>query len=831
MIMRMFFKRKLLLPVVFLVTALASVLLPAEQGDNTAMSQIPLRHGNDGSTPADYVDVFAGTSNSRWMIAPGPWMPFAMVKIAPDNQPHGWKCGYDYSREYIDCFSHIHEWTMGGLGMMPMVGPLVPHPGLDGSGYSSRFDKSTERGGIGFYSVLLKDTGIKVELAATIRASLQRYTFPASDQARILYPFLLPNEYALHVLKAVVRRKGFDEIEGMIEMHLPDVAYNGDQRYTLHFVSQFSRSFEALGGWENVAGGDVRLKPRAYRPEAVLKDWKGGKVLTHVTDFAFSGDCGAFVTFKTMAGEKVSVRTAISLVSVEDARLNLEQELAKPFGWDFDAVVQNQRRAWNDIFERVEIQTPDLREKRRFYTNFYRALSGRCTWSDVSGKWIDPFGRPQQLSDTNAVMLGCDALWTTFWNMNQVLNLAAPEWSVRWTDSQLQLYDTCGWLAKGPAGLKYISVMVAEHEIPLMVSAYQHGIKGLDARKILEASVKMQTTPPQRDLPGGGAAGNENLENYLKFNYVAADGPITPGGKLEWGRANTSNTHEYSYDDWCVAQLARALGETEIQARFEKRSRNWRNVFDAESGFARPRKTNGEWVTPFDPYSQKGFTEGNAWQFTWFVPHDVPGLIEVMGRDRFIKRLNEGFEQSRSTGFAFPKGGDYNKVKSAVDHGNQPTMQVSWLFNWANEPWMSQKWVRAILESFYGFKPEDAYLGDEDQGQMSSWFMMSSIGLFQMDGGCSVQPIYEISAPLYQKTTLHLSKEHYGGATFVIEAPQASPENCYIQSATLNGKPLNQWWITWQDVKKGGKLVFELGSKPNKSWAKDCPLPPRNSGS
>jgi predicted alpha-1,2-mannosidase len=350
-----------------------------------------------------------------------------------------------------------------------------------------------------------------------------------------------------------------------------------------------------------------------------------------------------------------------------------------------------------------------------------------------------------------------------------------------------------------------------------MVAAYQHGIKGLDARKILEASVKMQTTLPRRDLPGGGAAGNENLENYLKFNYVAADGPVGPGGKLEWDRANASNTNEYAYDDWCVAQLARAIGEKEIQARFEKRSRNWRNVFDVETGYARPRKANGDWVTPFDPYSQKGFTEGNAWQFTWFVPHDVPGLVELMGRDRFISQLNDGFEKSKSTRFAFPMGADYSKVPSAVDHGNQPTMQVSWLFNWAGEPWLTRKWVRAILDSFYGYKPEDAYLGDEDQGQMSSWFVMSSIGLFQMDGGCSVQPAYEICAPLYPKTTLHLSKQHYDGTTFVIEAPKASSENRYIQSATLNGKTLDQWWILWQDVRKGGKLVLDLGPAPNKT--------------
>ncbi len=530
-----------------------------------------------------------------------------------------------------------------------------------------------------------------------------------------------------------------------------------------------------------------------------------------------SGDCGAFVHFKTSAGETVEVRTGISLVSVEDARLNLEQELAKPFGWDFEAVVQNQRNVWNDIFGRIEIETPDARENTRFYTAFYRGLSGRNIWSDVNGKWIDPFGRQQQLTDPDAVMLGSDALWTTFWSLNQLMNLIAPEWSKRWTDSELQLYDKCGWLAKGPAGLKYIAVMVAEHEIPLMVAAYQHGLK-VDAEKILAASVKMQTTPPRRDLPGGGAAGNENLENYLKYGYVAQDGARGPGGGYGWDKPYTSNTYEYAYDDWCVAQLALALGHADTAKEFLKRSQNWRNVFDPAVGYARPRLANGDWVTPFDPFLTPGFAESDAWQYTWFVPQDPPGLVQAMGRDRFIKELNDGFEKSAPHRF---NGGG----RSAVFHGNEPTMHVSWLFNWAGAPSLSQKWVRAVLESYYGYTPGDFYLGDEDQGQMSSWFVMSSIGLFEMDGGCRTQPIYEIGAPLYSKVTLHLSREYYGGKTFVIEAPQASPQNCYIQSAKLNGQPLNRWWIPWQDVVKGGRLVLELGPTPNEQWAKDCPLP------
>jgi predicted alpha-1,2-mannosidase len=750
------------------------------------------------ATPADYVDLFKGTAHSRWMIAPGPWMPFGMVKISPDNQTQGWCAGYEYSIEAIDCFSHIHEWTMAGLGMMPTVGPLRTKPGLDGAGYSSRFDKATERGGIGFYEVLLKDSGIRVELSATTRASLQQYTFPASDQARVLFAFLVPSEYQMHVLGAQARPTGPAEISGTIRTDVPELPYNGDQRYALHFVAQFNRPFESLGGWQ------------------------GDRVVTNVQDLEESGDCGAFVQFKTAAGQKVLARTGISLVSVANARLNLEQEIARPFGWDFAAVVSNQRRVWNRLFERVEITTPDAREKSRFYSNLYRALSGRNTWSDANGEWIDPDARTQKLDDPDAVMLGSDALWTTFWNLNQVMNLLAPEWSARWVKSELQLYDKCGWLSKGPGGLKYISVMVAEHEIPLMVAACQHGIKGLDAGKVLEAALKMQTTLPQL-YPGGGAVGNENLENYLKYGYVAEDGPVVQGPvKGEWRRAWCSNTYEYAYDDWCVAQLALALGRKDTAGEFLKRSRSWRNVFDPETGFARPRKANGQWVTPFDPYRTPGFVEGNAWQYTWFVPQDVPGLVEAMGRERFISRLTEAFEKSAPTRFnaAGERFADY-----PINQGNQPTMHAGWLFNWAGHPWMSQEWVRAILGAYYGHNPADAYLGDEDQGQMSAWFVMSSLGLFQTDGGCRVSPIYEIGSPLYPKIVLHLSERHYGGKTFTIVARNSSPQNRFIQSARLNGQPLNRWWIRQKEVVQGGQLDLDLGPAPNTEWAATCPAP------
>jgi predicted alpha-1,2-mannosidase len=765
----------------------------AAEGKQIAQSTLQLTK-SPKVTPADYVDFFKGTAHSRWMIAPGPWMPFGMVKISPDNQNDGWVGGYEYTHEYIDCFSHIHEWTMGGLGMMPTLGELRTKPGLDGKGYSSRIDKSAEKGGVGYYEVMLKSTGIKAELTATTRASLQRYTFPANDKARVMLDFLLPNEYKMNVVGAKVNRSGPSELEGTIQSHFRDLFGDGNNRFDLHFVMQFSRPFDSLGGWQD------------------------DKIFSNIAELALHDECGAFVEFKTTDGEKIMVRTGISLVSRENARQNLHQEVGKPFGWDFEAVVQNQRNVWNEVLSRVEVESPDAREKTQFYSNMYRSLVGRNTFSDVNGEWTDPEEHKQQLKDPNAVMLGCDAFWTSFWNLNQVMNLLTPEWSAKWVKSQLAMYDANGWLAKGPAGLEYVSIMVAEHEIALLVAAYQHGVKGIDKEKILESIVKMQTTMPMKQ-PGGGWAGNENLGNYLKHRYVAMDGK-QPG---DWKGTWSSNTYEYAYDDWCVAQMAKALGKKELTETFLKRSEYWRNQFNEKTGFAQPRKANGEWLTPFSPFDRNNFVEGNAWQYTWFVPQNVPGLVDAMGRDRFVNRLNEGFEKSEET--RFNAAGD-RWWMYPLNHGNQPDMHVAWLFNWAGKPWLTQKWSRSILNAYYGHNPGDAYLGDEDQGQMSAWFVMCSMGLFQTDGGCRVDPIYEISSPLYPKVVLHLSKEHYGGKTFTILAKNASKANRYIQSAKLNGKSLDKWWIPQRELIKGGTLELVLGPNPNESWAANAPLPP-----
>lgn len=737
-------------------------------------------------TLADYVDTKIGTAHSRWMIAPGPWMPFSMVKLSPDNQNMGWQAGYQPTFETLGCFSHIHEWTMGGLGMMPTNGKLFTKVGdqfRPDEGYRSRIDKTTEEAPLGYYKVFLSDTKIMAEVTATERASFQKYTFPKDKDGRVMIDLHIQAEYDYNLLDIEIKQVNDYRIEGRSHQISPRPhvwSDDADQEYVVNFVIEFDAPIKKVGGWKNNEVLDAK--------QIVGKNLK---------------DAGLFVEFDTWKNPVVQARTGISLVSIANASENLQKEISDRFGWDFNAVVENQKKVWNDILDRLTITTNDRIEKVRFYTNMYRALC-RNLWSDINGEWMSPDEKVRKFTDPNHVALGCDAFWNTFWNLNQFWNLVTPEWSSKWVNSQLAMYDSNGWLAKGPAGMEYIPVMVAEHEIPLMVSAYQMGIRDYDAEKAFEAMKKMQTTPASH--VAGGFAGNRDLVPYLKYKYV----PIEKG--------RFSNTLEYSYDDWTVGQMAKALGKFTEYDTFNDRGSWWRNAINSENGYAHMRDTLGRFVPDFDPF-QSGrnhhYVEGNSWQLSFFVPQNVPALIEQIGEKTFVDRLNWGFEVSEPWRYNAPNDQywDYPVVQ-----GNQQSMHFAFLFNWAKKPWLTQKWSRSIIDKYYGSGIANAYLGDEDQGQMSAWFVMAALGLFQTDGGCRIDPIYEIASPLYEKVVIDLGERYNRGKTFTIEAKNASRKNKYVQSAILNGKKLNKFFFPASELLKGGELILEMGDKPNKSW-------------
>jgi len=737
--------------------------------------------------PVDWVDCLIGASISRWMLYPGPSVPFGMVKLSPDNQGHdpgraAWKGGYEYALNNIMGFSHVHSWTMGGLLVMPTTGPLLTDPGPErdpDAGYRSRFRHETEIAVPGYYAVTLDDYKVRAELTCTTRAGFQRYTFPKSEEARVLFDLLTPTEYGKSLLEGKVRQVSAQEIEGSARLRSRGKATYQD--YVLHFVARTNKPFRSMGGWVN------------------------GEIQPQAAEIVGQGDLGVFLNFQTEEGEVVLVQTGISLVSTDQARLNLDVEM-KRFGWDFDACHAAARGVWNELLSRIEVEGGRPVDNVKFYTNLYRSYCSRTIWSDVNGKYVDMNERVQQLADPDSPVYGCDAFWNTFWNLNQLWNLVTPDVSDKWVRSQLEIYDKGGWLAKGPTGIEYSSIMVASHEIPLIVAAYQHGIRGYNAEQAFEAMLHCQTTPAQSH-PGGGHVGNHHLLPYLKHGYV----PV--------GQGTASNTLEYAYDDWCVAQMAKALGHEKRYREFSRRGESWCNLFDAETGFMRARYADGRWLGSFNPYSGAGgWVEGNPWQFTWFVPQNVRGLVEAMGRERFIERLDEGLAKSAEYDF------DASHARRAwvpINHGNQPSMQVAYLLNHAGAPWLTQKWARAIMENYYGDDPIDGWPGDEDQGQGGAWFVMSAMGLFQTDGGCRVDPIYEIGSPLFERIIVRLDPQYYPGKEFVIEARGNSPKNVYVQSATLDGRPLRGPWLPAKDLQDGGTLVLEMGPEPNKQWGAD----------
>lgn len=738
-------------------------------------------------TLADYINTRMGTAHSRWMIAPGPWMPFSMVKLSPDNQDSGWQSGYDPSFESIGTFSHIHEWTMAGLGIMPANGPLKTEIGSQSSlvkganSYRSAIDKTSEETKVGYYKVDLTDYQIKAELTATSRCGFQRYTYPQDKDARVMIDLKIPSEYDYQIVEGSVKQTGARRIEGFSKQLSKNVwSADADQNYTIYFVIEFNKDIKKFGGWHDHTLWETDTMTARY-PQRF----------------------GCYAEFDTTDHPEVMVRSGISYVDMAGASNNLSNEITEPFGWNFEAVRKHQSDSWNNILNKVRIYSNDYREKVRFYTNLYRAFC-RNTFSDADRRWVDAAGNIQKLDDPDAVALGCDAFWNTFWNLNQVWNLIAPEWSSRWVKSQLAMYDANGWLAKGPSGMKYIPVMVAEHEIPLLVSTYQMGIRNYDAEKMFRAIVKMQTTPAQR--VANGFAGNRDMEAYLQHQYVPAD------------KGRFSNTLEYSYDDWTVSQLAKALGKEEYYRTFSDRGNWWKNAINPATGYAQMRYSNGEWEKNFDPFKSGAnhhYVEGNAWQLTFFVPQDVPALTEFIGKERFIDRLSWGFKASEPWRYNAP-GDQYWDFP--VVQGNQQSMHFAFLFNWAGQPWQTQRWSRSIIDRYYGFDTSNAYLGDEDQGQMSAWFVMAALGLFQTDGGCNAEPVYELGSPLFEKIKIDLGKHFGRGKQFIIKAINTSRENKYIQSAKLNGKKLNSFKFPAKELLKGGTLELEMGNRPNKNW-------------
>ena len=739
-------------------------------------------------SPIDYVDMFIGTSNSRWMLGPYAQEPFGMVQLGPDNQGNVWMGGYEYAIGSISGFSHIHAWTMGGLMIMPTTADLAlqnnsvdsPYKGAN-SGYHSRIVKESEKASPGYYSAYLYDHEVLAELTATTRCGVHRYTFPERRESRVLIDLLFPTEwdYGFSIKDAKITKVSDTELEGYAACNSGNWSNWND--YKLHFVIRFSEPFHTLNGWNE------------------------GREQQNITEISGKNDIGVYALYTTEEGKQITVCTALSLVSIEQARLNMEAELA-PLGYDFDRVHKQTRQKWSDLLSKIEVTGGSEEDKVKFYTNLYRSYAGKQTWSDVNGKYVDACENVQQLS--SGEMYGGDAFWNSFWNLNGLWSIITPRYMDNWVTTQLELYKHNGWTCKGPAGLEYSGIMEGSHETALMVAAYQKGIRD-DGEAIYEA-VRKNVTHTGIYHPCRGWTGNPQLDRYIEYGYMPTEDGVV------------SKTLDYAYDDWCVGQLALAIGKTEEGEAFVKRSMNYRNVFHPELKYVVRRNRNGEWDKNFDLFSNQGFIEGNSWQYSWYVPHDIEGLIELIGVELFNERLEEGFAKSEKHRFAAHVF-DRTMGQSAefyINHGNEVNMCTPFLFNYSGKPWLAQKWSRAILDSYYGSTPFHGWEGDEDEGQMAAWYVMSAMGLFEMNGGVGANPELDITSPLFREITIHLDGDYYSGKTFTIKAKGNSDENIYIQRMTLNGEAWHSTRIPFDAIVAGGELTLWMGSEPRYDYFK-----------
>lgn len=730
--------------------------------------------------PTDYVDCFIGTSNSRWMLGPYAQLPFGMVQVGPDNQGDRWMGGYEYAINSVSGFSHLHAWTMGGLMMMPATADLAlvnpspdaPYKGAN-AGYHSRILKETEKARPGYYAVELYDHKVKVELTATTRCGFHRYVFPKCKSSRILIDLLFPTEwdYGFKVLDAQITKVSTTELEGYADCRSGNWSSWND--YKLHFVIRLNRPFDRMNAW-TAADGE-------QRDVSLVK----GK-----------DDVGVYLDFDTQESDVIMVQTGLSLVDIAGARKNLDEEM-NGFGWDFDACVAQADRVWNELLGRIEVDGGTEKNKIKFYTNLYRSFAGKQTWNDVDGRYRDAGETIRQLAAGQSIY-GGDAFWNSYWNLHGLWTIIAPKIVDNWVTTQLEMFKHTGRTSKGTAGIEYSDIMEGSHEISLLVAAYQKGIRK-DGEAIYQAVYKTAMEPGV-SFPFGGRTGQHELDFYTRFGYMPREKGVV------------SKTLDYAYDDFCAGQLAKRLGKKKDADYLLQRSMNYKNVFHPEYKFVCQRDSSGQWDPAFDVFSNQGFIEGNSWQYSWYVPHDTKGLLALIGEEKAAARLEEGFEKSREHNFAAHVF-DRTMGQSAefyINQGNEVNMSSPYLFNYLKKPHLCQQYTREILDRFYGSTPYHGWEGDEDEGQLGAWFVMSAMGLFEMDGGVTPDSRVELTSPLFNKITIHLDQQYYKGKQFVIEARGNSPENIYIQSARLNEAFLKEPRFPFLKITEGGNLVLEM---------------------
>jgi predicted alpha-1,2-mannosidase len=695
-----------------------------------------------------YVDPFVGTGGHGHTF-PGPTMPFGMVQLGPDTRLTGWDgcSAYHFTDNRVYGFSHTH---LSGTGcsdygdvlLMPTVGAVK----FNQKGYSSTFDKKNEKATVGYYSVLLDESKIKVELAATTRAGIHKYTFPKSNKSNII----LDLNHRDKLTMGVININGNNEITGMRLSH----AWADSQ--FVYFVIQFSKPFKKSG----ISNSEGVHEGMARSSDTMLK---------------------SYVTFETAEGEVIYVKVGISSVSVEGARKNLEAEIP---GWDFDKVVNDTKAAWNKELGKIDADSKDPIVMRTFYSALYHAMVAPNTYQDVDGSYRGRDLRVHQTKDFTYYTVF--SLWDTYRAEHPLLTLIDKKRSSDFINTFITEYVQGGLLPVWELSACETNCMIGYHCVPVITEAYMKGVTGFDANKALEA------------MKHSAMEDRNGLKDYKQYGYI----------KMNSEQENVSRTLEYAFDDWCIAMFAKKLGKMDDYNYFIKRAQNYKNLYDAQTGFMRPKQD--AFKPKFDPYEvDHNYTEGNAWQYSFYVPQDLSGQMKLMGGKEKLSTLLDSVFNTTSVLHGH-KQDDISGMIGQYAHGNEPSHQIAYEYDYTGQAWKTQAMIRRVCSELYRDQP-DGLSGNEDCGQMSAWYVLSALGIYEV---CPGGDQYAIGSPVVDKAVIHLEN----GKTFTIKANNNTKGNVYITSAMLNGANYTKSYLTYEDISNGGEIDFEMSATPNKNW-------------
>jgi predicted alpha-1,2-mannosidase len=747
-----------------------------------------------------YVKPNIGSVHSRYFFYTPAAVPFGMAKLAPSTDGSygnrsGWEAvGYDDRHHSIAGFPHFHEFQIGGVVFAPTVGEIKTNAGkvdMPHSGYLSSFDKVDEFATSGYYRVKLKDYGVQAELTATKRVGFHKYTFPSTDSANVIFDIGHVMGESGPVIDAEVTYDQQHVWGYVITSPLYVQKYQKGADIKMYFFAEIDKLPVAYGTF---------LDSEIFADKKTIKG-KGA---------------GLYLRFKTKKGEAIELKTGLSYTSIENAKLNLLQEAKK---LNFEEAKKNAIQIWDAELGRVLVEGGKIEDRTKFYTALYHALLGRGLASDVNGAYPKNDGSIGQIPLNGKGIpvhhhYNTDAIWGAFWNLTQLWSIAYPDYYNDWIQSQLLVYKDAGWLGDGIANSKYVSGVGTNFTGLAIAAAYNVGIRNYDVDLAYQAVRKNEIESKDR-LPGAGKLDvgvfvDKGYSPYIK-DETGNPELLTNGSPF-----GASHTLEYAFSAAAAAQFAKSLKHESDYSVLNKLSDAWRTLYDPSTKFMRPKDSEGRFIRNFNPYeSWRGFQEGNAWQYTFYVPHVPQELVKLVGEDLFNRRLDSIFTISQKNIFGGGAHIDaFAGIESLYNHGNQPNLHISWLFYFSGRPDLSQKWVRSICNEFYGTEAIHGYgFGqDEDQGQLGAWYVMSSMGLFDVRSLTSENPSFQIGAPLFDRITIELPKTLRKNK-FEIEVKNQDTSRIYLDKIQLNGKVLSGLELPFQDLVKGGKMSIVLKNK------------------